>query len=130
MAAPMIPGLNDSELEAILVAARESGAIEAGYVALRLPREIETLFQEWLNAHAPDRAAKVMSLVRGMHGGRAYDPTWSHRQKGSGPYALMLRQRFDNACARIGLNIAKLSLDETQFRPPKTPGRQLHLFDD
>lgn len=129
MAAPMIPALNDHELEEILSAARDAGAEEAGYVALRLPHEIETLFQEWLGVHAPDRAKRIMALVRSMHGGKAYDARWGVRQRGVGPYAQLLAQRFAKACARLGLNRAKRALDTSRFRPPPKPAAPLPLFD-
>lgn len=130
MAAPMIPALNDHELEAILEAAAAAGAREAGYVALRLPREIETLFQEWLSTHEPGRAKKVMALIRSMHGGKAYDARWGVRQRGAGPYARLLGQRFRNACSRLGLNRARLELDASRFKPPRRRAPAGPLFED
>ncbi len=130
LAAPMIPALNDAELEAILAAAKAAGAAHAGYVLLRLPRELKGLFREWLEAHMPDRAKHVMSLVAAMHGGRSYDSRWGQRMTGSGPQAELLRNRFELACRRLGLehrgNPAKL--DTTLFRPPERDGDQLRLL--
>jgi DNA repair photolyase len=128
MAAPLIPALNDHEIEAILEAAAGAGAREAGYVALRLPLEIKELFEEWLRAHAPDRADRVLALVRQMRGGRLYDARWGERQRGTGPYAQLMARRFHAACARLGLNALKLTLDTTLFRRPSRPGDQLALL--
>lgn len=102
MTAPMIPGLNDHEIEEILAEARLRGAIAANYILLRLPREIEGLFQEWLAAHAPDRATKVMKLIRETRGGKAYDSDFSQRMTGTGVYAQMLKKRFKLALQRSG----------------------------
>jgi DNA repair photolyase len=130
LAAPMIPALNDAELEAILAACREAGATTAGYVALRLPHELKTLFREWLQAHVPGKAKHVMSLVTEMHGGKAYDAQWGRRQTGTGRYAEVLRIRFELASKRLGFrqrgNIAKL--DTTLFRKPARAGEQLSLL--
>jgi DNA repair photolyase len=128
MTAPLIPGLNDHELEALLESAADAGAREAGYVALRLPLEIKDLFQEWLAEHQPDRAQRVMTLVRQMRGGKDYDSAWGARQRGTGPYAQLLAQRFRKACARLGLNAQKLQLDATQFQRPAQSGDQQDLF--
>ena len=117
MAAPMIPALNDHELETILGEAHNRGARRAGYVLLRLPLEIKDLFREWLEAHVPDRAARVMSLVRQMRGGRDYDPEWGQRMKGDGPVAQLLSQRFDRAC-QLGLNVDRFRLDTGKFKVP------------
>ncbi|MGE0658687.1 MAG: PA0069 family radical SAM protein [Reyranellaceae bacterium] len=118
MAAPMIPALNDHELETILEEAHKRGARRAGYVLLRLPLEIKDLFREWLEAHVPDRAARVMSLVRQMRGGRDYDPEWGQRMKGDGPVAQLLAQRFDRACRQLGLNVDRFRLDTGKFTVP------------
>jgi DNA repair photolyase len=130
LAAPMIPALNDAELEAILAACREAGATSAGYVALRLPHELKTLFREWLEAHVPGKARHVMSLVTEMHGGKAYDAQWGRRQTGTGRYAEVLRIRFELACRRLGFriggNVAKL--DTSLFRKPARAGAQLSLL--
>jgi DNA repair photolyase len=128
MTAPMIPGLNDAELESILEAARDAGAKEAGYTALRLPLEIKDLFKEWLAERYPDRAERVMSLVRQMRGGKEYDSTFFQRGTGKGPVALLLNQRFRLAAKRLGLNQRRLMLDTTQFRPPPKAGDQLALL--
>ncbi|HEY5289031.1 MAG TPA: PA0069 family radical SAM protein, partial [Caulobacteraceae bacterium] len=103
MFAPVIPGLNDPELEAVLERAAGAGATGAGYVVLRLPREIKDLFREWLEAQVPDRARRVMSLIRQMRGGRDYDAEWSKRMKGEGPIAELLGKRFAIAKRRFGL---------------------------
>src|SRR5690606_1792432 len=97
MFAPTIPGLNDHEMEAVLEAAAKAGAVGAGYVALRLPLEIKDLFREWLETDHPDRAGRVMSLVRQMRGGRDYDMNWGTRMTGEGPIADLMGQRFRRA---------------------------------
>ncbi len=128
MTAPLIPGLNDHEIEALLGAAANAGAREAGYVLLRMPREIKDLFADWLAAHAPSRAARVLSLVRQMRGGRDYDPAFGARQHGTGPLARLIADRFHGACARLGLNARRLDLDTSQFRAPARAGDQQDLF--
>jgi DNA repair photolyase len=129
LSAPMIPALNDSELEAILERARAAGATAAGYTMLRLPLELKALFREWLEAHFPDKAAHVLSLVAQAHGGRLYDSAWSKRMTGAGPYADMIRLRFDRACRKLGFNQRTTDqLDTTRFRPPPQSGDQLNLF--
>jgi DNA repair photolyase len=128
MAAPMIPGLNDHELENILERASDAGATGAGYIVLRLPLEIKDLFQEWLAANLPDRAARVMKLVREMRGGRDYDAEWGRRMKGTGPYAQLIARRFRVACARLGLNEKSQDMDCSQFRIPPRAGDQLSLL--
>ena len=128
MAAPMIPALNDHELEAILEAAAAAGARWAGYVLLRLPYEIKDLFREWLAEHYPDRAAHVMSLIRDMRGGRDYDPRFGTRMRGTGPYAQLLSNRFRLACQRLDLNSApRTPLETTRFRRPDPSAGQLQL---
>src|SRR5215470_16451055 len=128
MAAPMIPALNDHELEAILEAAAAAGARWAGYVLLRLPHEIKDLFREWLSEHYPDRAAHVMSLIRHMRGGRDYDSSFGTRMRGTGPYAQLLSNRFRLACRRLNLNATpRKPLDTTLFRPPGPSEAQLNL---
>ena len=128
MFAPVIPGLNDHELEAVLERAAQAGAVNGGYVALRLPREIKDLFQEWLAAAVPDRARRVMSLVRQMRGGRDYDPEWGKRMKGDGPLAEMLGRRFAIAKRRFGLDRPIAPLDLSQFRRPSASDDQPDLF--
>jgi DNA repair photolyase len=119
MAAPMIPALNDHELEAILDAAAGAGVRWAGYVLLRLPHEIKDLFREWLAQHYPDRAAHVMSLIRDMRGGRDYDSSFGTRMRGIGPYAQLLSNRFRLACRRLKLNSGPRDpLNTALFRPP------------
>ncbi|MDP3748583.1 MAG: PA0069 family radical SAM protein [Phenylobacterium sp.] len=128
MFAPSIPGLNDHEMEAVLERAAAAGAKGAGYVALRLPREIKDLFQEWLATDHPDRAGKVMSLVRQMRGGLDYDPEWGKRMRGEGPIAEMMSQRFQAAKKRSGLTFRFDGLDLSQFRVPVKAGDQGDLF--
>jgi DNA repair photolyase len=118
MTAPIIPQLNDRDLEAILEAAAAAGARHAGWVLLRLPREVAPLFRQWLDAHHPLRAEHVMSLVQQLRGGRDNDPRFGARMRGSGPYADLIEQRFALACRRLGLARDRDALDRTQFRPP------------
>ena len=128
MAAPMIPALNDHEMEKILETAREAGAKSAGYVLLRLPLEIKDLFREWLIAREPGRASHVMSLIRSMRGGRDYDAEWGKRMKGAGPYAQMMAKRFAVACERLELNKETIELRTDLFKPPPQSGDQLKLL--
>ncbi|MBX9574482.1 MAG: PA0069 family radical SAM protein [Caulobacteraceae bacterium] len=127
--APVIPGLNDHELEGVLEAAKKAGASTAMYVTLRLPLEIKDLFREWLAEARPDRAARVMSLVRQTRGGRDYDPDWSQRMKGSGPVADLIAARFKAAVKRLGLDGPRHDLDVTRFRVPPDMRPQMDLFD-
>ena len=130
LASPMIPGLNDQELERILEAAASAGARTAGTILLRLPHEVKEIFAEWLAEHYPLKAEHVLSLVRQTHGGKLYDSEFGTRMKGSGPYAELLRRRFDTACRRLGLAQRGGSpLDVSQFRVPARPGDQPGLFD-
>ena len=126
--APVIPGLNDHEIEAILERAAEAGASGAHFTALRLPLEIKDLFREWLQSERPDRAARVMSLVRQMRGGKDYDAQWNSRMRGEGPLAVLIQARFQVARKRLGLNRERLSLDVGQFRVPSGPSGQMDLF--
>jgi DNA repair photolyase len=128
MAAPMIPSLNDHEMEAILEAAAAAGARQAGYIAVRLPLEITDLFREWLATHAPDRAGRVMALIKSMRGGREYDPAWGRRFVGQGAYARMLAGRFRRAAGRLGLDRPSFALDTAQFVRAPRPGESLPLF--
>ncbi len=128
MFAPVIPGLNDHELESVLEAAAVVGAAGAGYVVLRLPLEIKDLFREWLAANRPDRAARVMSLVRQMRGGKDYDVRWGMRMKGEGPIAELIGQRFKIARRRFGLDRTLPPLDLAAFRIPRASSNQLELF--
>ena len=125
---PVIPGLNDHEMEAVLERAVEAGASSAGFVVLRLPREIKDLFREWLETERPDRAGRVMSLVRQMRGGKDYDAEWSQRMKGQGPIADLLRQRFDRANRRLGLSQVRTPMRTDLFRPPPKAGDHMDLF--
>jgi len=126
--APLIPALNDHELEAVLEAARAAGAESAGYVLLRLPHELKAIFSGWLAQHYPGRAQHVMSVLAQMRGGRANDPRFGHRMRGEGVFADLYRQRLRRACARLGLNRMRRELDVALFRPPAEPGAQLALF--
>ena len=128
MAAPMIPALNDTELEAILAAAAAAGARSAGYTVLRLPHEIKDLFVEWLQTHAPLKANHVLSLVRETRGGRLNDPQFGSRMRGTGRYAELIAARFRLACKRLGLNKNDWRLDVGQFCPPPKDGEQLRLL--
>ncbi len=126
--APVIPGLNDHELEAVLEAGAKAGATTAMYVTLRLPLEIKDLFQEWLADARPDRAARVMSLVRQTRGGKDYDADWSQRMKGTGPVADLISARFKAAVKRYGLEGPRHDLDVTKFKVPADARAQLELF--
>ena len=128
MLAPVVPGLTDHELEPILAAVQDAGAVAASYIALRLPREVSTLFQDWLAAHVPDRAAKVIARVREMHGGQDYDPAFGRRMRGEGLWADLLAQRFAKAVARLGLATQMPPLRCDLFRLPPRAGDQLSLF--
>jgi DNA repair photolyase len=128
MFAPCIPGLNDHEMEAVLERAAAAGASGAGYVALRLPLEIKDLFQEWLATDHPDRARRVMSLVRQIRGGKDYDSEWGSRMKGEGPIAQLMANRFAAARKRYGLDRGWGELDLGKFRIPPKPGDQMDLF--
>jgi DNA repair photolyase len=126
--APIIPGLNDHEIEAILERAAEAGAAGAHFVVLRLPLEIKDLFREWLESERPDRASRVMSLVRQMRGGKDYDSQWNSRMSGQGPIADLIAARFRAAKNRLGLNRERLSLDVSRFQVPPGIGGQMDLF--
>ncbi|WP_374438471.1 PA0069 family radical SAM protein [Pseudomonas panipatensis] len=124
--APMIPMINDRELEHLLEAARDAGARSAGYILLRLPLEIAELFQEWLRAHFPDRAEHVMSLIRQSRGGRDYDSRFGTRMRGEGVFADLLEKRFRLAVRRLGLDQRDYAgLDCTRFAVPRA---QMSLF--
>src|SRR5215831_1857042 len=128
MVAPVIPALNDSEIERILDAAAHAGAKEASYVLLRLPLEVRDLFREWLMANYPDRYRHVFTLIRDMRGGRDYDSQWGTRMKGTGPMAWMIGRRFEIACEKLGLNKRRSKLTTDHFVKPKRSGQQLSLF--
>src|SRR6267142_250737 len=128
MVAPVIPALNDSEIERILDAAAHAGAKEASYVLLRLPLEVRDLFREWLMANYPDRYRHVFTMIRDMRGGRDYDSQWGTRMKGTGPMAWMIGRRFEIACEKLGLNKRRSKLTTDHFARPKRSGQQLSLF--
>ena len=128
MFAPLIPGLNDHELEAVLTASKAAGATSAGYVLLRLPLEVKDLFQEWLAAEVPERASRVMTLIRATRAGKDYDAKWGQRQSGTGPIAEAAADRFRLTCKRLGLNGERSPLDTSKFKPLALPGDQLTLF--
>jgi DNA repair photolyase len=128
MAAPVIPALTDHELESILAAAARAGAISAGYVMLRLPHEVRDLFQEWLDTHAPLRAAHVMSRVRALHGGHDNDPRFGSRLRGEGEFAALFARRFELARRRLGLDVeSAFELDTERFVPPDAGTPQMSL---
>ncbi|CAN7565896.1 PA0069 family radical SAM protein [Phyllobacterium sp. LjRoot231] len=127
MVAPIIPGLNDHEIERILDSAHAMGALEAGYVLLRLPLEVSPIFKEWLLRNYPDRYRHVLSLVRSMRGGKDYDAEWGKRMRGEGPYAWQIGRRFEIAAKRLGINVNKRRLRTDLFEA--TPGsEQLSLL--
>jgi DNA repair photolyase len=127
--APVIPAITDHEIEDIMGAARSAGATRAGYVLLRLPHELKILFREWLTEHYPDRAKHVMSLINQARGGKDYDSQFGVRMRGTGPYAELLRTRFDLAKRKLGFAGAdeRYELDTSLFRPPKLNTPQLSL---
>jgi len=120
--APQIPFIND-DMEQVLEAAAEAGARSAFYTVLRLPWELNDVFQQWLDLHYPQRAARVMARIREMRGGKDYDSNFASRMKGSGLWAELVHQRFHKACARFGLNRERVELDLTQFRPGLAAGQ-------
>ncbi|WP_159587321.1 PA0069 family radical SAM protein [Chelativorans xinjiangense] len=128
MIGPVIPGMNDSEMERILESAYAAGAREAGYIILRLPLEVSPIFKDWLLRHYPDRYRHVMSLIRSMRGGKDYDAEWGKRMKGSGPYAWQIGRRFEIAAKRIGLNVQRRKLRTDLFKPLNGQGEQLVLL--
>ena len=128
MAAPMIPALNDHELEQILEKAAAAGATEAGYILLRLPLELRDLFREWLLEHYPGKLRHVMSLVQSTRSGKDYDARFGFRQTGEGTYAELMGKRFAVACQRLGLNRKRRSLRADLFKRPVCEGGQMSLF--
>ena len=128
MVAPIIPALNDSEIESILEKSRAAGASEAGFVMLRLPLELKEIFSDWLKRHYPDRHNHVISLMRSMRGGKDYDSEWGVRMRGSGPYAELIGNRFALAAKKFGFKKQRLKLDTSQFKSPKNFGNQLELL--
>jgi DNA repair photolyase len=127
MVAPIIPAMNDAEIERILEAAAGAGVVSAGYVLLRLPLEVSDIFKQWLTEHYPDRYRHVMNLIRSMRDGKDYDADWTTRMRGTGPYAAMIRQRFSIAAKRLGLN-HRTSLATDLFVPPRGGAVQLSLL--
>jgi DNA repair photolyase len=128
LAAPMIPALNDAELEAILAAAVDAGATSAGYVLLRLPLEIKDLFGEWLEAHVPGKAKHVLALLRDTRRGSLYVDAFGERMRGHGPYAELLARRFRLAIKRLGIERRSFEHRTDLFRVPPRAGQQLDLF--
>jgi DNA repair photolyase len=128
MMAPIIPALNDSEIEAVLEAAADHGASEVAYVLLRLPLEVSELFRDWLLRERPHRYRHVMNLIRSMRGGKDYDAKWGERMRGRGPYAEQISRRVSLAAKRFGLNIRRKKLDTNAFVQPQKGGVQLDLF--
>ncbi|MDP8998077.1 MAG: PA0069 family radical SAM protein, partial [Pseudomonadota bacterium] len=128
MMGPIIPGLNDAEIENILKAARNVGVKEAGYTMLRLPHEVKDIFKDWLEKEFPDRAAKVMSLVKSVRGGKENDPNFGTRMSGQGPYAWTIGRRFQLTAQRLGLNTNRAKLRSDLFSKPPQKGEQMGLF--
>ena len=132
MAAPIIPAVNDDEIETILTRAHAAGAREAGYVVLRLPLELRESFREWLAVNFPDRLQRALSLTQSMHGGKDYESQWGRRMAGSGPYAWMIGRRFEIAAKRLGYRETPVALRNDLFTPPAAAEtgapRQLSLF--
>jgi DNA repair photolyase len=128
MVAPIIPGLNDYELERILDSAYAAGAREAGYVLLRLPLEVAPIFKEWLLRHYPERYRHIMSLIRSMRGGKDYDADWGKRMRGTGPYAWQISRRVEMTCKRLGMNTSRYKLNTDLFIQPKPDQEQLELL--
>jgi DNA repair photolyase len=128
MFAPVIPALNDTEMESVLAAAASAGVLHAGYVMLRLPHEVKILFREWLETHYPLKAEHVMNLVRDIRGGRENDPAFGSRMRGQGVFAEMIEQRFRKICNDLGLNRKHVTLDTASFTLPILPGSQLNLL--
>lgn len=130
MAAPIIPMINDMELESILKLSAEAGVQHASYVLIRLPHEVKDLFYEWLCQHYPERAEHVMSIIRQMRGGKEYDSTFGQRMVGKGPFATLLEQRFQIACKKFELNTRPSSILSTErFRPSKKTSLQRDLWE-
>ena len=118
MAAPIIPAINDEELETILTRAYSAGAREGSYVVLRLPNELRDMFREWLQVHYPDRLKRAVSLMQSMREGKDYEAQWGRRMAGSGPYAWMIGRRFEMAARRLGFHETSRALRTDLFRKP------------
>lgn len=125
---PVIPALNDHEMEAILAAAHAEGAVSASYILLRMPLEVRDIFKGWLMDHYPERYRHVLSLLRSMRGGADYDARWGHRMEGTGPLAQILAKRFKLACTKLGMNTARPSLRSDRFVGQPEHGGQMDLF--
>ncbi|MGI9481400.1 MAG: PA0069 family radical SAM protein [Hyphomicrobiales bacterium] len=128
MVAPIVPAINDTEIEEILNAASVTGTREAGYVMLRLPLELRELFREWLADEFPDAASRCMSLLKSTRKGKDYDSTWGQRMTGTGPYAWSIGRRFEITAKRLGFNEKRLKLTRNLFIRPPQSGEQLQLF--
>jgi DNA repair photolyase len=128
MLGPVIPAINDMEIESILKAAHGAGVREAGYTMIRLPHEVKDIFRDWLQREMPERAQKVLALVRDVHGGKDNETAFGRRHTGSGPYAWTVGRRFQMACQRLGINLARTRLRDDLFLRPPQPGEQLTLF--
>ena len=128
LVAPVIPAINDAEIERILEAIAETGVRHAGYVLLRLPLELKVLFREWLIENFPDRYRHVINLIRETRGGKDYDSSWGKRQTGSGPIAWMIGRRFEVACERLGFNSTSVKTTTEHFKPQRPSAEQLDLF--
>jgi DNA repair photolyase len=128
MVAPIIPGLNDQEVPAVLAAAHEAGASTAGFVLLRLPLAVRPIFEDWLHRSYPEKADRVLALIRSTRNGRLNDPNWGSRMRGKGAYAEQISQTFKVFAKKHGLDRPLRQLDNSQFRPPKLPTGQLRLF--
>lgn len=128
MVAPVIPGLNDFEIERILDSAHNVGVTQAGYILLRLPREVSPIFRDWLLRHYPDRYRHVMSLIRSMRDGKDYDAEFGKRMRGSGPYAWQINRRFEMTCKRLGLTKRGSALRTDLFQRPEGENTQLMLL--
>jgi DNA repair photolyase len=128
MVAPVVPGLTDSEMEAILAAARDAGAVAASWILLRLPGEVEGLFRHWLKAHAPGRAAKVLARLAELHDGAVYDAAFGTRMRGKGVWSVLMAKRFGLALERLGMELRLAPLRNDLFAPPLRVGDQMRLF--
>jgi DNA repair photolyase len=128
LVAPVIPAINDAEIERILEAVAATGVRNAGYVLLRLPLELRELFREWLMENFPDRCEHVFKLIRDTRGGKDYDSTFGKRMTGAGPVAWMIGRRFEVACERLGFNLVSAKTTTEHFRPPRPAIKQLDLF--
>jgi len=129
MFAPVIPAINDHEMEAVLTAVAHAGAKDAAFILLRLPLEVADLFEEWLETHFPDRKKRVLNRLAALRGGKLNDPRFKHRMKGSGFEADLMKQRFLNLCKRLKLNTNQTLLDVTRFKKPILKGGQYNLLD-